>query len=91
MKDNNDHHLRSISSFSEFVMERKRLRLKRKLIEARLRFNAGELKEIITLKKDLSLDQIQVFIQKFSGILERIFTSGSRSETNDTAAGTEEL
>jgi|WetSurSiteA1Bulk_404760.scaffolds.fasta_scaffold340369_1 hypothetical protein len=91
MKDNNDQNLRSISSFSEFVMERKRLRLKKTLIEARLRFNAVEIKEIITLKRGLSLDQIQVFIQKFSDILERIVKPGSRSGKNDTAAGTEEL
>lgn len=86
MKENNDHNLRSISSFSDFIIERKKLRLKKKLIEARLQFNAGELKEIVSSRKDLSFDQIQDFIQKFSGILERIFKSDSRAGTSDPSS-----
>ena len=88
MKEHNDHNLSSVSSFSDFVIERKRLLLKKRLIEARLQFNAGELKEIDSLGRDLPFDLIRDITQKFSDILERLFKSDGKTGTSDTSSGT---
>ena len=87
MAKNIDPNLRSISSFSDFVIERKRLNLKRKLLEARLKFNADELRKIVSLNSNISFDLMRSIIPQFSGIFDRIFKSDNTTETNDTSDG----
>jgi len=89
MKESNFYNIRSISSFSDFAIERKRLLLKRKLIETRLQFNAAELKDLENLKRDIPLDLIRDFTMKFSAILESLFKSDGKSGAGvgETSAG----
>ncbi len=88
MRERNVYKIRSISSFSDFAIERKRLLLKRRLIETRLQFNAAELKDPENLKRDIPLDLIRDFTMKISAILENLFKSFGKSGAGETSAGT---
>ena len=89
MKESNVYNIRSISSFSDFAIERKRLLLKKRLIETRLQFTAAELKDLENLKRDIPLDLIRDFTMKFSAILESLFKSDGKAGAGDgeTSAG----
>ena len=88
MKESNVYNIRSISSFSDFAIERKRLLLKKRLIETRLQFTAAELKDLENLKRDIPLDLIRDFTMKFSAILESLFKSDGKAGASETSAET---
>jgi len=90
MKEKNNQTYQTISSFSDFRAEKKRLKLKKKLIEARLQFHVCELKEEVSSARLLRFDLVEESIQKFSGLFERIFRSGNKTTMNEPGAETKE-
>jgi hypothetical protein len=74
MKRNVDYPYNSISSFEDFHLERQRLILKSKLIEARINMEIILIRQVFSVSNVVSSFAREFILPKISGIIEEILS-----------------
>ena len=80
MKTNNDHHYHAIDSFEDYRIEKERLILKGKLIEARINMEVILIRHFFSVSNLVMSFAREFILPKISGILEDLLARKSNNK-----------